>query len=322
MIPQVAAGEAVRTRRRAAGLSLRRALVATAAIAALGLITVLALVLWRSREAALDIVHPPREAVAPRPEAFGLAYEDVSFVTDDGLRLRGWFVPPSDPSRAALLVNPGYGDHRGDAITTTAMLARHGYGVLSFDWRAVGESEGTQSTVGFDEVRDVRAAMAWLRARPEVDPARLGALARSAGAAALIHAAADDPSIRAVVAETTFSTLPDMVAMGVHAKTGLPAFPFAPLIVWFGERETGRHIADVRPVDDIGRLAPRPVLLIRAGRDTWVPAFNADRLYAAAGEPKELWDVPEAEHSQVSRDVPAEYEARVAGFFDRYLRDR
>jgi fermentation-respiration switch protein FrsA (DUF1100 family) len=300
--------------------SRRRVGIALAVLVAACLLVVTGVVLWQAHAAAMEIVHPPRKAVQPRPEDFGLAYEDVSFVTADGLRLQGWYIPPSHPDRAALLVNPGYGDHRGQAITTTAMLARHGYGVLSFDWRAVGESEGDQSTVGYDEVLDVQAAMAWLRARPDVDPDRLGALARSAGAAALIQAAADDPSIRAVVAETTFSTLPDMVAMGVEAKTGLPAFPFAPLIVWFGERETGRHIADVRPVDHIARLSPRPVLLIRAGRDEWVPSFNADRLFAAAGEPKELWDSPNAAHSEVSRDDTAAYEAKVTDFFDRYLR--
>jgi fermentation-respiration switch protein FrsA (DUF1100 family) len=192
--------------------------------------------------------------------------------------------------------------------------------VLTFDWRAVGESEGLLSTVGYDEKLDVAAAMAWLRARPDVDPERLGGLSRSAGAAALIRAAAEDTSIRAVVAETPFSALPDMVATGVEAKTGLPAFPFAPLIVWFGEQESGRRIADVRPVDAIGRLSPRPVLLIRAGRDRWVPAYNADLLYAAAGEPKTLWDAPGAEHSRVWRDAPAEYASRVTAFFDRHLR--
>lgn len=268
------------------------------------------------------IVHPPREAVSPRPEAFGLTYEDVTLVTSDDLRLTGWYFPPSHPDRAALLVNPGYASHRGQAITTTAMLARHGYGVLTFDWRAIGESEGSQSTVGYEEVLDVQAAMAWLRARPDVDPTRLGALARSAGAAALIQAAADDPSIRAVVAETTFATIQDMMDTSIEAKTGLPAFPFAPLIVWFSERETGLRIADVRPVDYIGRISPRPVLIIRAGRDTWVPAHNADLLYEAAGEPKELWDSPNSEHSEVSRGDPVAYNAKITAFFDRYLREQ
>jgi fermentation-respiration switch protein FrsA (DUF1100 family) len=83
---------------------------------------------------------------------------------------------------------------------------------------------------------------------------------------------------------------------------------------------TGRRIGELRPVDAIGRIAPRPVLIIRAGRDVWVPAYNADLLYARSGEPKELWDAPAAAHAEVQRDYPEEYERRVVGFFDRYLR--
>jgi fermentation-respiration switch protein FrsA (DUF1100 family) len=304
---------------RVAARRRRTPLLWAIAIACGVLLVASALVVVRARAEGLAIVHPPREAVEPRPEKFGLTMEDVALETDDGLTLRAWYLPPAARDRAALIVTPGYGDHRGKAITTTAMLAGHGYGVLTFDWRAVGESEGDTSTVGYDEVRDVRAAVDWLAARPEVDPNRIGALSRSAGAAALITEAADDPRVRAVVAETTFSRLQDMVEMGVRAKTGLPAFPFAPLIIFFGEREAGVPIAAVRPVDAIGRLAPRPVLLIRAGRDTWVPAGNADLLYAAAGDPKELWDAPEAEHARVHDAYPEEYERRIVSFFDRYL---
>jgi fermentation-respiration switch protein FrsA (DUF1100 family) len=289
---------------------------------AVSVLVVTAVVLSQAHDAAMTTVHPPREVPQPRPEAFGLAYEDVSFVTEDGVGLKGWFIPPSGPERAALIVNPGHGDHRGKAITATAMLASHGYGVLSFDWRAVGESGGDFATVGLDETLDVAAAVDWLARRPEVDPRRIGGLSRSAGAAALIRAAADDPRIAAVVAETTFSTLEDMVRTGVEAKTGLPAFPFAPLIVRFSEWETGRRIADNRPVDVIGRISSRPVLIIRGGRDIWVPADNADKLYAAAGDPKELWDAPEAEHAVVEKAYPEEYEQRLVAFFDRYLKGR
>ena len=82
------------------------------------------------------------------------------------------------------------------------------------------------------------------------------------------------------MAETTFSSVQDMVASGVRAKFDLPSFPFAPLIVFFGQLQADTSIGQVRPVDHIGRIAPRPVLLVRAGRDTWVPAHNADALFA------------------------------------------
>ena len=299
---------------------LRRTLAIVGGIAASILLVAVAVILFQAHQAAMETVHPPRQVPQPRPEAFGLPYEDVAFTTADGVPLKGWFIPPGGPERAALIVNPGHGDHRGKAITATAMLANHGYGVLTFDWRAVGESGGDAATIGLDERLDVLAAVDWLAARPDVDPARIGALGRSAGAAAVLYAAAEDPRIGAVVAETTFSTLQDMLATGVEAKTGLPAFPFAPLIAFFSERETGRRVTDNRPVDVIGRIAPRPVLLIRGGRDIWVPADNADKLFAAAGEPKELWHAPEAEHAVVEEAYPEEYERRIVALFDRYLR--
>jgi fermentation-respiration switch protein FrsA (DUF1100 family) len=290
------------------------------AVVGVSALTAGAVVLKLAHQAVMETVHPPREVPSPRPDAYGLAYENVSFVTKDGVTLRGWFLPPSGPEHAALIVNPSHGDHRGKIITATAMLVRHGYGVLTFDWRAIGESGGEFATLGYNEAKDVVAAVGWLANRTDVDPARIGALSRSAGAAAVIRAAAADSRIAAVVAETTFSRLQDMLETGVEAKTGLPAFPFAPLMVLFGERETGIRIADVRPVDVIGRISPRAVLIIRAGRDTWIPPDNADMLYAAAGEPKALWDAPEAEHARVEYDDPDEYERRVVAFFDRYLK--
>ncbi len=283
-------------------------------------IGLIALVLWQAWAAADDIVHPPRKPVDRTPGEFGVGYDDVAFTTADGLTLRGWYVPPSRADRALVIAQAGYGENRTKVITHTVMLARHGYGVLSFDWRAVGESEGEVSTVGLNEVRDVRAALAWLRERDDVNPMLIGALGQSAGAAAIIQAAAEDLGISAVVAETAFSALNDMLVSGIEQETGLPAFPFAPLIVFFGQMQSGANIDQVRPVEDIGRIAPRPVMIIRGGQDLWVPAFNADRLYAAAGEPKELWDAPDAGHSMVMEVYPEEYERRVVGFFDRHLR--
>lgn len=289
-------------------------LVAVAAV-----VVAAAYVLWQAWNASAVVVHPERVPIGRSPTEFGLDFETVSFETDDGLTLRGWFIPPTEPESATVITQPGYGGNRTSVITHTAMLARHGYGVLTFDWRNLGESEGEHSTVGLEEQLDVAAAMDWLEGRADVDPERIGALSQSAGAAAVIHAAAQDPAIRAVVAETTFASLQDMMDTGVEQRTGLPAFPFAPLVTAFGELRTGGDISEVRPVQVIGRIAPRPVLIIRAGRDDWVPAFNADELMAAAGEPKELWHADDAIHSKVMQTYPEEYERRVVGFFDEHL---
>jgi len=69
----------------------------------------------------------------------------------------------------------------------------------------------------------------------------------------------------------------------------------------------------------VGRLSPRPLLIIQGGRDVYILPSEAQRLYAAAGEPKELWLVPEAGHRAVDQVDPEGYYARVLGFFDRWV---
>lgn len=111
----------------------------------------------------------------------------------------------------------------------------------------------------------------------------------------------------------------DNVNTGVHALTGLPPFPFAPLVVFFGQREANADIRAVRPVDVIGQLSPRALLLIHGGSDELTPVENAYRLYAAAGEPKQLYILPEVGHGGFFQVEPIEYPRRILAFLDQYL---
>ena len=112
------------------------------------------------------VTHAAR-AYVPTPE-LGAAYEDVSFTTSDGLRLEGWYVPTKNG--ATVIVIPG----RKGPQKPAKLLAEHGYGVLLFDRRGEGESEGDPNGFGWAGTRDVEAAIAFLRSRPEVDESRIG----------------------------------------------------------------------------------------------------------------------------------------------------
>ncbi len=175
-----------------------------------------------------------------------------------------------------------------------------------------------RSTIGYREAGDIGAAVAWLRARPELDGRRIGVAGISMGAAATILAAAEQPDIAAVCADSSFATLRDAAA-GLRQFHRLPAFPFAPLIVRFGELLTRASIGLNRPIDAVAAIAPRPLLLIHGADDRLIPLDNARALYEAAGQPKELWVLPELGHASAFVLATDEYLRRLDRFFARAL---
>jgi fermentation-respiration switch protein FrsA (DUF1100 family) len=288
----------------------------------LGIVVASAL-LARSR--ALALVHPERRPVLTTPDDFGISnWEDVSFVTPDGLRLMGWFIPPApEADGATIIFVHGFGYNRTTKLPHAALLVAQGYGALLYDTRNLGESEGSVSTLGLNEPLDVRGALDYLATRPEVDMARIGIMGESLGGASAIRAAATMPELRAVVAEAAFSSLEENVSEGVRRLTGLPPFPFAPMVLWFAEQEAGGQVGQVRPVDEIAQIAPRPVLLLHGEDDTFIAPANSERLYAAAGEPKQLHIFPDAGHGRFMETNPSEFAEVVVPFFnDALLGDR
>jgi dipeptidyl aminopeptidase/acylaminoacyl peptidase len=264
---------------------------------------------YLARRLALDYMHPPRASRDPAdtPARYGVAFEDVVLITADGLELAAWYTPPYNG--ALILVAHGYADHRLTALH--ALLARHDYGVLSWDFRAHGESEGERCTLGFQEALDVEAALDFALSQPEV--ARVGAVGWSMGGVATILAAARRPEIAAVVVDSAFAAVEEELELVIRV-------PFLrPLMRFFAERQTGLSMRQLRPVDHIGHISPSPVLIIQ-GLDDGVIAVDSGRsLYNAAQEPRTLWSEPGVGHVGMYAALPDAYEARVVSFFDRAL---
>jgi dipeptidyl aminopeptidase/acylaminoacyl peptidase len=246
-----------------------------------------------------------------------LAYETVTLVTEDGFHLVAWYVPSQN--QAAIILQHGYKDTRAGVLPLANILARHGYGVMMVDLRAHGESDGDTIFFGLHEVRDVEAAYQYLLAQPDVDPDRIGALGISMGGSVLLLHAAQNPGIKAIVADSAYTSLPDEVGAAV-AQTGLPAFLLAPMVQWFAERETGFDATQIAPIKHISSISPRPVFLIQGGKDLTVPLDSAQRLYDAARPPRELWIEPNKGHVVSIFVEEEEFESRVIEFFfNRYL---
>jgi dipeptidyl aminopeptidase/acylaminoacyl peptidase len=246
------------------------------------------------------------------PANYNLPYENVEIKSPDGLKLVGWFVPSQNG--AVIMMQHGYKSNRKELLNEAEMMYRHGYGILLTTVRAHDQSDGEIITFGMNEVKDLGAWYQYLIARDDIDPNKIGILGNSYGGMLAIQYAAQNANIKAVVADCAFSSLNDTVSTSVVYFTDLPAFPFAPLIVFWAERETGLKSEEIDTTKWIAQLSPRPVFLMQGGADVVISADSGQRLYDAAGEPKELWFDPELGHVKFDTERAEEFERRVADF--------
>lgn len=264
--------------------------------------------------------HPPRYHLALTPADLHLSYDPLTLRAADGVRLAGWRLVPPSP-KGLILVQHGYGTCRGDPLALTALLYHGGYAVLSVDFRGHGESGGV-CTFGHRERQDVRAMLDAAARDPALAALPVGYLGISMGAAVGLLTAAEDPRIRAVVSDSSYARFGPMVARYQRMMYHLPEAPFGWISAWCLAGRLGTWPGRLDPVRAVGRLAPRPLLVIHGAQDISIPAENARALDAAAGEPKQLWVVPGAGHvAGVYQDEPA-YRQRVLGFFERGLAHR
>ena len=299
---------------------MNRIIKITVGIAATFFILITVGLLWKTRSEAYNLLHSPvttRELPDETPVDYNLPFEDVTITNPEGMKLVGWFIPSENG--AVIIMQHGYKSTRSELLNEAEMMHRHGYGVLVTSIRAHDYSEGELITLGVYEVNDMEAWYQYLLTRDDIDPHKIGILGNSYGGMLSIQFAAQNKNIKAVVTNCAFSSMTDTVATSVKHFTGLPEFPFVPLIVFWAEQQTGIKIEEIDATKWIPLISPRPVFLMQGGADTVISPSSGQALYNAAGEPKELWFDPELGHVEFDKEHAEEYEARVTAFFDLYL---
>ena len=250
------------------------------------------------------------------PSTFGLAFEDVRFMSrTDYLQIAGWFIPNRGAEQAMILV------HGRDASKQNAISGKlpqlaaelHGLGlaVLMIDLRGHGESEGKRYTFGVHERRDVLGAVDFL-VEQGFAPGQIGVLGISLGGAAVIGAAVEEVAIGAVVVDSIFANIKMLVQPKWEAESGLPLF-FLPGVFLMWQLLIGFDLRKVKPVDELVKLPPRPILVLHSQVDEKVDVAHAHVIKDAVPEVK-LVIFEGCNHAELFRDNPQGYLAAVIPF--------
>lgn len=270
----------------------------------------------------LTMTKTRRMPVEGTPADYGMRYTEVSFLSEeDGLTLRGWHIIADENSSKIIILVHGTDGNRFNAkkgyTEVIKGIVEHGYNMLTFDLRGHGESEGERISAGYYEVRDLGGAVKYVKSLGYED---IGVLGFSMGGVTSIRTAAVNRDIDVIVADSTVAELDGIIGTEFSKRTKFPEFFFPPL-AFMVKLIYGVDFMDIRPVESVVMIAPRPVLFIHGENDEMIPSEHAKRLYEASKNPvNRLWIAPGAGHTSSFLKYPQEYLSRVLDFYDTFLK--
>ncbi len=262
-------------------------------------------------------LYPPKIDSVITPEDRGWQYREVEFVTEDGLTLNGWYLPRQSDSSVkegdtTIILLHGYPADKGNILPVTDFLVED-HNLFYFDFRSLGASEGSYSSLGMRERKDLRAALDFLRQEKEQD--KFGLWGLSMGGAVALEVAPEEPGVEAVVTVASYGRLSDM-AYDVYPVPGLN-YLLGGLINFYTRIFLNLDTFEMYPARSAAQYHGA-VFLIHSPEDQVIPFSHGQMIKNSlnARDNTELW-FPSGGHGALPWD---EHQQRVGVFFDRYLK--
>ncbi len=266
-----------------------------------------------------------RHALESDPQADGLNVEDVTFSSyGDDTQLSGWLLHADDDQSRVIVMVHGYNSGRDDPNTglyplAQGLLEQH-FSVLMFDLRGYGSSAGDRFSLGWYEQNDVRGA---IRFAQQQGFQHIGVLGFSMGAASSLLATAQEPAVEALVEDSAYADLPDLMSVEIPKRSGLPSI-FTPGVLLMARVMYGIDAWGVIPADAAAQLGERPLFVIHGAQDDFIPPANSEQIWHArygSGDidPATFYLVPDSWHVKGFKHDQAAYLERVGTFFQQHL---
>ncbi len=243
-----------------------------------------------------NFIYFPQKEIFETPDMAGLPYETISFAAADGVKLSGWFIPAEKP-RGVILFCHGNAGNITHRLASILVFHRLGLSTFIFDYRGYGASEGKPSEKG--TYLDAEAAWRYLTEEGHLPPTGIILFGRSLGGA-IATRLAQDRTPKALIVESTFTSVPDIAAN---------IYPFLPvrLLTRF-DYNAREHIRKVNC----------PVLIIHSTGDDIIPFAHGRRLFEAAKEPKQFLEIA-GTHNDGFITSGASYEEGLDAFISGHL---
>ncbi|MBL7977108.1 MAG: alpha/beta hydrolase [Bacteroidetes Order II. Incertae sedis bacterium] len=244
-------------------------------------------------QAALKGIGNPRPQNDQFPER---PYKTIEIPGEEHT-LEAWLLPAEQALGTVALFH-GYTSKKSDLLDKALFFHDAGYEVILVDFSGSGGSGGSQTSIGYYEAHEVAAVCRYLE---ETSKSPIILFGTSMGAVAILKALATEElsslknQPRALILECPFGSMYRAVANRFE-NIGIPTFPVAALMVFWGGVQNGFWAFRHRPTDYAKRVSV-PTLLIWGEKDPHVRREEVEAVYKNLAGPKQLCCLPHAAHS-------------------------